>query len=72
MMLLKIKDYLAANESATLMEIAKHVGTEPLTVKPMLAHWIRKGMVSKVPQPQGCGSRCTKCDPSFAEIYQWV
>ncbi len=71
MILIEIKRYLAAKESANLQELALHFKQPPAVMRDMLCHWVRKGKVTKIAKPIGCGTKCTQCAPSFAEVYRW-
>lgn len=72
MMLTKLKAFVRQQGQANLLEIARHLETDPKAVKPMLDHWIRKGQIQPAPKPNGCGVKCVKCEPIYAEVYCWV
>ena len=71
-MLLDIKKYLSARKTANLQELSLHFKQQPDNMRCLLAHWIRKGKISKTAKPAGCGSKCQLCKPSIAEVYQWI
>lgn len=71
MILLDIKQYLIQKQVANLQEIAWHFKQQPEVIRVMLHHWIRKGKVEIAPKPKVCGSLCTQCEPSIAEVYHW-
>lgn len=70
-MLLAVRDYLKQRETATLVEIARHLQQPVDLVRGLIAHWVQKNKVSRCPPPAGCGSRCQTCPPDQAEVYQW-
>ncbi|MCP3854025.1 MAG: sugar metabolism transcriptional regulator [Actinomycetia bacterium] len=67
-MLSTIRQYLEAQQTASLAEIAQHVGADPGAVRGMVDRWVRKGMITRV--PMACGG-CTDCDPATIELYRW-
>lgn len=71
-MLLQLRDYLQARESANLQEMAWHFNQSPETVRCWLGHWLQKGRVCRVENPLGCGTKCQVCQPQLAEVYRWV
>ena len=72
MILAELKDYLEARGQATLADMALHFRSQPEAVRDMLAVWVRKGRVRRLPAPAGCGGSCTQCDPATTEVYLWV
>ena len=38
----------------------------------MLALWVDKGKVKKIPGNKGCAAGCCSCDPATIESYQWL
>ena len=71
MILSDLRRYLQAHRQATLMDLATHFDADPEAVRAMLALWISKGRVERLPLPPACGASCTLCDPGLAEIYRW-
>ncbi len=71
-MLRDIKEFMRAKPMVTLEQLATHLHQDPETTRGLLAHWIRKGKVEKLPNPPGCGTRCQQCSAQFAEEYRWV
>ncbi len=68
-MLSAIRSFMQERSTATLAEIALHIGAEFEAARGMVSVWERKGRMAKVPLP--CGS-CTQCDTAASEIYQWL
>ncbi len=68
-MLSTIRSFMQERSTATLAEVALHLGAEPEAARGMIGVWERKGRMAKVPLP--CGS-CTQCDTAASEIYQWL
>jgi hypothetical protein len=66
----QIRDYLRERGQASLRELALRFDTDPDALRGMLAHWVRKGRVSRQTVGTSCGG-CTQCDPAAMEIYLW-
>lgn len=72
MILLEIKNYLAEKKVSNLQEIAFHFKRDPLVMRDMLAHWVKKGVIAQVDKPQGCQTSCVQCRPELVAVYQYV
>lgn len=72
MILSDIRDYLMHREQASLNDLALHFDTDPMALRGMLDHWIRKGKVTRETLTGACGSSCTKCDQATTEVYRWT
>ena len=68
-MLTAIKKYLMAHKNADIKELSCKFKTDPVVVRTMLKHWIRKGKVNLIDNLSACNSGCTQCMP--VEVYQW-
>lgn len=71
MILSELRDYLQVHRRAALVDMAQRFDTDPDALRGMLAIWVAKGRVERLPQGTLCGSGCCKCDPASTEIYQW-
>ena len=71
MILSEIRDYLKERGQASLQDLALHFDADPDALRGMLAHWIRKGQVTRRSAAAACGSSCTQCDPTSVELYVW-
>lgn len=72
MSLRDLKNYLRNREQVHLGELALHFRQDPEMIRCKMRHWINKGRVAVMAKPAGCGTRCTLCKPSQAEVYRWV
>ena len=72
MILADIRNYLEQRGSACLSDIALHLNAPPDAVRGMLAVWIRKDRIRKLPADPACGSSCGGCQPAQVERYQWI
>lgn len=72
MILSDIRTYLKEKKTVTLNELVIHFDIEADALRGMLAKWINKGKLRQLPVGDGCGSSCTKCDPSLTEFYEWL
>ena len=69
MILSRILDLLAKQQTATLYEIARAVDSPPPAVRSMLETLQRKGLVHRLQMQPGCGSRCSRCAPDAVEVF---
>ena len=71
MILSDLRGYLQTHRRAALSDMAARFDTDPDALRGMLAKWIAKGRVEKLPAGTPCGSTCCHCDPFSIEIYEW-
>ena len=72
MLLQRLKLYLRQRRIVSLFDLKHEFGADSDVLRDMLQLWIQKGQVRTVQKTESCGSRCTKCDPLFTEMYEWV
>jgi putative ferrous iron transport protein C len=70
MILLDIKNYFYDKPSVNLKDLSLHFQRDPETMRDMLSHWIRKGIIKRIESPTSCGTSCFQCQPAIAEVYQ--
>jgi len=70
MILSQVRDYLETHRRAALFDLSLHFDTHPEALRGMLAKWVAKGKLVKLPGGTPC-SGCCICDPSTIEIYEW-
>jgi putative ferrous iron transport protein C len=71
MILSEIRDYLKQHRRAALRDMALRFDTDPDALRGMLAKWVSKGRIARLPGGTACGGGCCKCDPDTTEIYEW-
>lgn len=71
MILSNLRAYLQTHRRAALADMATRFATDPDALRGMLAKWIAKGRVAKLPTGTPCGHSCCRCDPNSTEIYEW-
>ena len=71
MILAQLKDYLAERGPVPIASLAKRFEVAPDTMRGMLAHLIRRGLVRPVLGDEACGG-CTKCGGDVQELYAWT
>ncbi|MEJ2002169.1 MAG: FeoC-like transcriptional regulator [Maritimibacter sp.] len=71
MTLSDLRSYLQTHKRAALFDMALHFDSDPDTLRPMLAKWISKGKVVKLPAGTACSKSCRQCDPATIELYEW-
>jgi len=69
--LLEVKDYIKQRKLVNLQDLALRFQRDPDTMREILGHWLRKGVIHKAAKPAGCGVSCGSCKPSVAEVYCW-
>jgi len=67
----EIRDYLRSRRQASLADIAIQVDADPDAVRAMVEVWIRKGLVTRLPPANGCGTQCRQCEDAQTEIFAW-
>lgn len=72
MSLIALKQYIQTQHIASLFDITTHFDMDADTLRPMLAHWERKGCIQCERKTPACGSRCQLCDTRFTELYRYV
>lgn len=71
-MLSEIKRYLSERGTASLHDLALHLGAGPDAVRGMLEHWIAKGKARRPPARAKCKGCTGGCDPAKMELYEWT
>jgi hypothetical protein len=71
MILAQLKVYLAGRGPVPIAGLASRFEVAPDTMRGMLAHLIRKGLVHRLVVDEACGG-CTKCDADVQELYAWT
>ncbi|MGD9919030.1 MAG: FeoC-like transcriptional regulator [Paenirhodobacter sp.] len=71
MLLSELRSYLQEHRRAALFDMSIRFDTDPEALRPMLAKWIAKGKLVRLPACATCGSSCCHCDPKSVEIYEW-
>ncbi len=72
MILSKLTEYLAEQKRAALIDMSRHLGSDPEAVRRMRSMLERKGRVRKTPAGTACGGGCCKCDPASIEMHVWT
>jgi putative ferrous iron transport protein C len=71
-LLQQIKAHLQQHRIVSLSDLKREFGADTDVLRDMLQLWVQKGQVRCLQKTAACGSRCTKCDPLFTEMYEWV
>lgn len=71
MILLDVKQYLRERAVCNLQELSLHFQRDPVVMRDMLSHWVKKGVVVKDQKPITCGIKCVQCKPDVAEVYRF-
>jgi predicted transcriptional regulator len=70
MILSQLKAYLAERGPVPIASLADRFEVEPDTMRGMLEHLIRKGLVRRMIADKACGD-CMMCDAHSQELYKW-
>ena len=71
MILIDVKNYLKQKSVSNLQTMAVHFQRDPLVMRDILAHWVRKGVIAIEEKPVSCGIKCVQCKPEVAEVYRY-
>lgn len=72
MILSDVRSYLKEQKRVALKDIETRFNIDADALRGMLAKWISKGYVKKLPSGTSCSSGCCKCDPALTELYEWI
>lgn len=72
MILSELRSYLKEKKTVTLNDLVIHFSIDADALRGMLNKWIKKGKVRQIPVNSGCGTSCSKCDPTLTELYEWL
>jgi putative ferrous iron transport protein C len=72
MNLVEIKQHMMQVKITSLANICAYFNADPVMLRQMLGHWIRKGCVRQCLQTPVCATTCGKCSPMVTELYEWV
>lgn len=72
MILSDLRSYLQEQKRVALKDMEMRFNIDPDALRGMLAKWINKGYVRKLPSGTSCSSGCCQCDPALTELYEWV
>jgi DeoR/GlpR family transcriptional regulator of sugar metabolism len=70
MILAQLRDYLSERGPVPVGGLAARFEVAPETMRGMLSHLVRRGLVRPVSGEEFCGG-CTKCDTDRQELYAW-
>lgn len=71
-MLLQIRDYLKREGVASNQQMAREFNLDLPALEPMLALWLRKGLIVCCKEKSACQSRCFKCKTQPPVYYQYL
>jgi hypothetical protein len=69
--LAELRAYLRERGQATLSDMMVRFDADADALRPMLAVWLRKGVVERLRVSPDCGGNCNRCPPEATEIYRW-
>jgi putative ferrous iron transport protein C len=72
MILSDLRSYLKGQKRVALKDMETRFNIDADALRGMLAKWISKGYVKKLPSGAVCSTGCCKCDPALSELYEWI
>jgi putative ferrous iron transport protein C len=72
MILSDLRSYVKDQKRVALKDMEMRFNIDADALRGMLAKWINKGYVRKLPSGTACSTGCCKCDPALTELYEWV
>lgn len=72
MSLVAIKNHMTQVKMATLSSLCSLFGTDPVTMRCFLSHWMQKGKIRQCQKKPACGTKCFQCPAASLEWYEWV
>lgn len=68
-MLLQIRDFIQRESMVSLQQLARALQVDEQALQPMLAWWLRKGVIQQHQATAGCRQRCSGCaGPIYYEL----
>jgi hypothetical protein len=71
MILTEVRDFIRDRGQVALRDLALHFDMDEEAMRGVIAHWVLKGKVRKLPSGTTC-SGCSSCTPETIEIYAWT
>lgn len=68
----ELRFFLSQRGAVPLMDMAHHFHHDPLVLRDMLSHWVRKGKVRVTTAQAACQSHCSGCGSGPTELYEWI
>lgn len=71
-MLLQIREYIAREGVVSTQQLTRAFQLDLQAIEPMLACWVKKGIIAKCEGQTPCRSACFKCGPKKPDYYKYI
>lgn len=71
-MLLQIRDFIQREKVVSTQQLAREFRIDEQALEPMLAIWIRRGVIRECEGKPTCKSSCFRCGTKAPVYYQFI
>ena len=71
-MLLQLLNFIKREQVVSLKVLAREFCIDEDALQPMLAIWIKRGLIELCDGKNGCNSKCFGCNSSSLTFYQFI
>ena len=71
-MLLQIREFIQRERVVSTQQLHREFHVDDEALQPMLAVWVRRGVISKCDAKQDCTSSCLGCHTNRPVFYQYM
>jgi hypothetical protein len=71
-MLLQIRDFIQRERVVSTQQINREFHLDDQALEPMLAIWVRRGIIRRCDEKQDCQSSCVGCQTNRPVFYQYM
>lgn len=71
-MLLQILDFIQREQMVSTQQLTREFHVDEQALQPMLAIWIKKGLIKPCEEKVACQSSCFRCNPNAPVYYQYI
>ena len=71
-MLLQIRDFIYREQVVSSQQLAREFHVDEMALQPMLAIWIRRGVIRQCKEKVACKSSCFRCTTNAPVYYQFM
>ena len=71
-MLLQIRDFIQREQVVSTQQLAREFHVDEPALQPMLAIWVRRGVIRQCQEKVACKSSCFRCTTNAPVFYQFI
>lgn len=71
-MLLQLCEFIRCQQLVSMQQLSREFHIDEEALAPMLAIWVRRGVIQIYEEMLGCKSSCFKCKINRPVLYQYV